>query len=82
MPTGCAVRCTGSQYFVVPSAQRYPENWIRYPLHHSDSLDPHRVMEITFEVALAKASHGATKKRRKILDRTADVIVGISNSQR
>jgi hypothetical protein len=39
-------------------------------------------MEITFEVALAKASHGATKKRRKILDRTADVIVGISNSQR
>jgi len=51
IPTGCAARCAGSQDFVVPSAQRCPENWTRYPLHHSDSLDPRRVMEITFEVA-------------------------------
>jgi hypothetical protein len=27
------------------------ENWSRYPLQHSDSLDPRRVMEITIEVA-------------------------------
>ena len=27
------------------------ENWTRYPPHHFDSLDPRRVMEITFEVA-------------------------------
>ena len=27
------------------------ENWTRYPPHHFDSLDPQRVMEITFEVA-------------------------------
>ncbi|MCX6963272.1 MAG: hypothetical protein NTZ08_12635 [Verrucomicrobia bacterium] len=35
----------------MPSAQRCPENWTRYPLQHFDSLDPRRVMEITFEVA-------------------------------
>jgi hypothetical protein len=27
------------------------ENWTRYPPHHSDFLDPRRVMEITIEVA-------------------------------
>ncbi len=48
-PPRCAARCAGSQDFVVPSALRCPENWTR--LKHSDSLDPHRVMEITFEVA-------------------------------
>ena len=30
-PPGCAARCAGSQDFVVPSAQRCPENWTRYP---------------------------------------------------
>jgi len=34
-----------------PSAQRCPENWTRYPPHHSDFLDPRRVMEIIFDVA-------------------------------
>lgn len=34
-----------------PYTQRCPENWTRYPPHHSNFLDPQRVMEITFEVA-------------------------------
>jgi hypothetical protein len=46
-------------------------------------LDPRRVMEITFDVALlAKASHGDTKTRRKLPAQCADVLVSISNSQR
>jgi hypothetical protein len=54
----------------------------RYPAHHFDSLDPRRVMEISFEVARLGESlsrrHQAT--RRKILARNADVLLGISTS--
>ena len=40
-------------------------------------------MEITFEVArLGETSPRATKTQRKFHDRNADVLVGISNSQR
>jgi hypothetical protein len=59
------------------------ENWTRYPPHHSDFLDPRRVMEITFEVArLDESLSRSHQARRKILARTADVLVGISNPQR
>jgi len=52
-------------------------------LKRFDSLDPRRVMEITFEVArLGEISPRATKTRRKLLGWNADVLVGISNSQR
>ena len=48
-----------------------------------DALDPRRVMEITLEVArLGESLSRSTKTRRKVLDRNADVLVGISNSQR
>jgi hypothetical protein len=33
-----------------------------------------------FRVALGRASHGDTKNRRKVFDRNADVLVGISTS--
>jgi hypothetical protein len=45
------------------------ENWTRYPPHHFDSLDPRRVMEITFEVArlgesLSRSHQDAEKTSR------------------
>jgi hypothetical protein len=50
-------------------------------LKRFDALDPRRVMEITFEVArLGKTSPRATKTRRKLRERNADVLVGISTS--
>ncbi len=45
------------------------ENWTLYPPHHFDSLDPRRVMEITFEVArlgesLSRSHQDAEKTSR------------------
>ena len=40
------------------------ENWTRYPPHHFDSLDPRRVMEITFEVARLGESPLTETQRR------------------
>ena len=40
------------------------ENWTRYPPHHFDSLDPRRVMEITFEVARLRAKPLTEPPRR------------------
>jgi len=52
-------------------------------LKRFDSLDPRRITEITLEVArLGESLSRSTKTRRKVLDRNADVLVGISNSQR
>ena len=67
IPTGCAARCTGTQDFVVPSAQRCqrkigpvtrhitPTSSIRAVSWRSPSRSP----------VLTKASHGATKHGEK-----------------
>jgi hypothetical protein len=56
--------------------------WHYDALKHFDSLNPRRVMEMTFEVARLrrKPPHRDTKIRRIVLAQNADVLVRISAS--